>query len=425
MKNCFLPLLPLAFATIVSAAENNTAPKTPGHIPVFESDYVCFKAPNAQSYVEIYNQIAFSQLSFRRLSMRQYMAAVSVDISLQKQDEQIVRNLRTDTLRVQSYEETVTSRDVLSCLQSYIIDAGTYFCRIVVTDQLTGRMAVKKIAMQVPAFSTPALNLSEIQFASHIIEAKEEGPFIKSGLYVEPNPNAAYSFFATTIPVYYEIYNIPVAAKAPRKYLLVDFIIFSQSSGEMVKKISRGSYFSARECIQSALLPVAELTPGGYNLKIVVTDPERKTVAVTQRLFSVGREVVSNSILTIDDLVNQLKFIATEAEIRQLQYMNSRQKRQALLRFWAAKDPTPNSPDNERMQEFYRRLDFVNHQFSTPERHGWETEAGRIYMQLGPPDRISRGRYLNQQKPCEVWTYKNLKCKYFLLSGHEVIKMRI
>ena len=425
MRKCPLPLALLLFACVLHAAENDAVQKTPVRTPDFKSDYVCFKAPDARSYVEIYNQIAFSQLCFQRSSRGEFVAAVTLDISLTKQNKALLRNSRTDTLHVDTFEKTLTSREVLSCLQSYFVDAGVYGCRVAITDQLTGKRAVKAFEVHVPEFTSPDLRLSEIQFASRISESENDGPFVKSGLYVVPNPHAAYGYFAASIPVYYEIYNIPVSSEKTSKYLDVDFKILSASNRDVVKKINRGSYFSARECIQSALLPVQELAPGDYNLQIIVTDPANGTQATAGGKFTVGKEVVSSSGLSVDDLINQLKFVAKKSEILQLRFLNPEKKRRAMLGFWAAKDPTPKSPENEKMQEFYRRIDFVNQLFSTADQQGWETEAGRIYMQLGPPDRISQGCYLNRRESCEVWTYKHLKRRYFLFSGNDVVKLRL
>lgn len=425
MRKYLQILLSLSFATTLFAAKNDAYQKKPLHAPTFESDYVCFKAPSARTYVEIYNQIPFSQLCFQRVSMQKYIAVATLDITLTKKKIEFAHTTRTDTLNVNTFEKTLTSRQVLSCLQSYIIDAGDYNCKVSVTDLVTGKKAVKKFNMQVPEYRSTSLRLSEVQFASRITNAEGNGPFVKSGLYVVPNPQAEYGYFTTHIPVYYEIYNIPLERDNSDKFLNMEFILIAKSDGAVVKQIKLGAYFRARDCIQSALLPAYNLDPGKYKLQIVVSDPRSRSKSMTEREFSVGNEVVLNPELTIDDLINQMAFIAKESEMTQLRYLKPEKKRQAMLRFWAAKDPTPETPENENMLEYFRRLDFVNQIFSTPEQRGWETEAGRIYMQFGPPDRISHGRYLNQQKPCEIWTYKNLKCRYFLLSGNEVVKFRL
>jgi GWxTD domain-containing protein len=74
--------------------------------------------------------------------------------------------------------------------------------------------------------------------------------------------------------------------------------------------------------------------------------------------------------------------------------------------FWARRDPTPDTPENEYQQEHYRRLAYANTFFNAG-RPGWRTDRGRIYILLGAPNEIDSdpmGR-LAHQFPTEVWTY--------------------
>ncbi len=74
--------------------------------------------------------------------------------------------------------------------------------------------------------------------------------------------------------------------------------------------------------------------------------------------------------------------------------------------FWARRDPTPETPENEYQLEHYRRLAYANTFFNAG-RPGWRTDRGRIYILLGPPNQIDSdpmGRHAHQF-PTEVWTY--------------------
>jgi len=55
--------------------------------------------------------------------------------------------------------------------------------------------------------------------------------------------------------------------------------------------------------------------------------------------------------------------------------------------FWKKRDPTPGTEENESKQEFMLRIAFANKWFKeTPKGEGWDTERGRMLLQLGFPD---------------------------------------
>ncbi|MBI1358277.1 MAG: GWxTD domain-containing protein [Acidobacteria bacterium] len=86
-----------------------------------------------------------------------------------------------------------------------------------------------------------------------------------------------------------------------------------------------------------------------------------------------------------------------------------------IAKFWADRDPTPGTPENEFKTEHYRRIAYVNDRYKDEEpRGGWRTERGRIYILLGPPDEIeahpSGGGNppvnLPPAAPYEMWRYR-------------------
>ena len=62
--------------------------------------------------------------------------------------------------------------------------------------------------------------------------------------------------------------------------------------------------------------------------------------------------------------------------------------------FWDKRNPDPQAEENEFEKEFYRRIEYVNKRFieGIP---GWKTDRGRIYIYLGPPDKIDQRPYIN------------------------------
>ena len=101
------------------------------------------------------------------------------------------------------------------------------------------------------------------------------------------------------------------------------------------------------------------------------------------------------------------QYIATKQEKEIYKSLTTSEERVRFIdTFWAKRDPTPETPENEYKLEHYRRLAYANTFFSAG-RPGWRTDRGRIYILLGPPSQVDSdpmGR-LAHQFPTEVWTY--------------------
>jgi|SRR5881628_1629260 len=83
-------------------------------------------------------------------------------------------------------------------------------------------------------------------------------------------------------------------------------------------------------------------------------------------------------------------------------------KRDYLRRFWARRDPTPGSPENELEREFYARTTEANRKFregGAAQIPGWRTDRGRIYVKYGPPDEALYRPQPPGGLPYEVWKY--------------------
>ena len=58
--------------------------------------------------------------------------------------------------------------------------------------------------------------------------------------------------------------------------------------------------------------------------------------------------------------------------------------------FWARRDPTPATPQNEFQEEFNRRVEYADLQFAQARKKGSLTDRGRILIVLGAPYSVSR-----------------------------------
>jgi len=82
--------------------------------------------------------------------------------------------------------------------------------------------------------------------------------------------------------------------------------------------------------------------------------------------------------------------------------------------FWKRRDPTPDTPRNEALDEFSQRVRYANQQFGvgTP---GWKTDMGCIYIRHGKPDEIVRNPFNFDRPPEEIWYYYRARKTYFFV----------
>ncbi|MCM2315796.1 MAG: GWxTD domain-containing protein, partial [Thermoanaerobaculia bacterium] len=63
-----------------------------------------------------------------------------------------------------------------------------------------------------------------------------------------------------------------------------------------------------------------------------------------------------------------------------------------IMLFWARRDPTPNTPQNEFVDEVKSRIAYADQSYTTGRGAGWSSDRGKIHLLFGPPSRrVSEG----------------------------------
>jgi len=95
------------------------------------------------------------------------------------------------------------------------------------------------------------------------------------------------------------------------------------------------------------------------------------------------------------DFYETARLIITKQEKDIFNHLPDQESREEFIRnFWAKRDPDPDTEENEFKEEFFRRIDYANLRFreGIP---GWKTDRGRIYIYLGPPDKVEQRPFIN------------------------------
>jgi len=117
--------------------------------------------------------------------------------------------------------------------------------------------------------------------------------------------------------------------------------------------------------------------------------------------------------LPVNDMIGPLLYVTDGDDWKKLNNASDEERDSVFQAFWAKRDPSPGSPENELFNEFYKRVDLTNRNFGYSRKNGWKTDRGRVFIVFGAPDRVERGtpsRYT--QGDYEVWYYDDLREKF-------------
>jgi len=84
-------------------------------------------------------------------------------------------------------------------------------------------------------------------------------------------------------------------------------------------------------------------------------------------------------------------YLMTKEEQAQWKNVKSDDEAQKFIDlFWARRDPTPTTPENEFKAAFDERVRYTDDKFSYPRHKGSMSDRGKVFILFGPPSRIER-----------------------------------
>lgn len=121
-------------------------------------------------------------------------------------------------------------------------------------------------------------------------------------------------------------------------------------------------------------------------------------------------------------LDEDVRYIISDEERSAFKQLSNDEERDNFIEaFWARRDPTPDTVENEFKEEHYARIAYANEHFPAG-IPGWRTDRGRMYIMYGKPDEIeshpSGGSYERPMEegggetstyPFETWRYRYLE----------------
>jgi GWxTD domain-containing protein len=269
---------------------------------------------------------------------------------------------------------------------------------------------------------------SGIELASSIapVDADVEGEFVKAGLNVVPNPTKLVNDADGTLPIYYELYGLPMGEEGKGVFILSYDV--SQLNGRRFVKVERALEVAAPDVVRAEMLDLKGVPPGSYELSVRLEGRDGDEILQAGKKFMVFHHATGKELAELKGKFmpyslederqkrRELSLVASDAELAAFDALPAEEKPIFVENFWARRDPDPSTPINEVKNAFYQRYYYVQERYTTPFREGIDSDMGRIYLRYGEPDEVLRSPMgmrsdvnINtstwQSKPFEAWEY--------------------
>ena len=385
-------------------------------------DYAVFKHPVSGPYIEIYLNINGGSIVYDSLDTDKYQASVQIGYLIKKKDTDTTINFSKFELKSPIYAPDDIAQDLMD-IKRLSVPNGNYDLEIIIDDLNSPDSAtIVKTPIDI-YFSNDSIQFSQIQLASGYTATESPSDFTKHGLEIYPNPSAYYSIDMDQLSFYLELYNTEKVLG--KEMFLVEFKILKTEDGSVannLRGVSRKSAAPILPIIES--LSIKDLSSGNYELLIEARDRENKLLASSSKFFQRNNpiyteEVISDINLTFagqftdkEKLVEHINSLVPISSVSELNYAKYRiesndleQLQKYFYNFWYKRNP--NDPAAE-WDEYRRNVMYVNENYGSFIRKGYETDPGVIYLKYGEPTTVTKSRFEPGAYPYEIWQYNKI-----------------
>ncbi|MEX1136196.1 MAG: GWxTD domain-containing protein [Balneolales bacterium] len=154
----------------------------------------------------------------------------------------------------------------------------------------------------------------------------------------------------------------------------------------------------------SIKVPNSRFENAHYRMEIWQNGSNGENERLGNRTFLNRWVDIPTSLLNLDVAINMMQFILDDEALSRMEEGNQRQREEKFREFWNERNPTPETEYNELMVEYFRRIDYAFENYTSPREAGYESDMGRIYIQNGEPDNVTR-RFPSNEPAVVIWEY--------------------
>lgn len=406
----------------------------------FSVDVVSVKGDgsNSESRLDLYTSLPYANLRFLKegdfFTANYELSAEIFFLSEENKRPQLVeKETWEESIQVSDFATTHSSSLLSYSNRSFALAPGSYKIEIAVKDRSTSEIFSTDFFAEVKGFNGD-VTISDLILVDAYSESTQS---------ITPKVGSYVFSDEASFKVFYELYSNQSEAVNIRFQLIrtpdsrglpvLRWISRLWQSNEVQGDISYESdrlvdVFAAR-APRLVEIPVDDFEVGEYMLKATILDAEGTVLDASDLSITLERsDRAEFEGRDIDAAIAQLSYIAKPKELKEIRSAKTKKERQErFLAFWQKRDPTPGTPENEHMQEYYLRIDFANRHY-TGSDVGWETDRGHTLVLYGEPDEVASSNLeIELTQPYEVWYYHRIGRRFIFVDrtgiGHfELIK---
>lgn len=363
--------------------------------PNYYQDFLNFSSRNSDiTRIDVFIQVPYSEVQFV-LKNNEFIANYSISISLYDEEKEklFVEKTWSEQLKASDFRQTTSKNNFNLSLRSFELKPGNYFIRTSVEDKESSRNYVSENILVVRDMSSD-FALSDIMLLAKSVDQDSSNKIL-------PNISRNVPASATGIPIFMEVYS-DKKRDVKFEYSVLDDkkTIMSQNFEDSI--IDSGTtriFYTFRD---------TSLPLGNYSIYIAAKGSGGENLGTVTKTFSSRWAGIPFSIQDLDKAIQQMVYIASEDEMEQIKDAETKdEKVKRFLEFWKKKDPVPETEENELFNEYFRRIDYANKNFSHY-TEGWRTDRGMVFIILGAPNNVDRHPFDYDAKPYEIWEYYNI-----------------
>jgi len=393
----------LLFLFVVSVyPQVETADKQTQTQPNYYQDFLNFLSDQpGVTRVDVFIQVPYNEVQFV-LSESSFIAQYMVSISVFNEDKSklVVEKTWNEKLEAPDFGQTTSKNNFNLSMRSFMLIPGNYTVRTSVEDKESSRNYVSENLFTVRDLSA--------EFAVSDILILAKSPVEDGSNKILPNVSHNVSVGQSGIPVFIEMYSEkPMKLKIEYSILDDKKKVISQSfEDQEVDSGTNRIFYTFRD---------TTLSLGAYSIYVAIKGIDGENLANVNKNFNSRWAGIPSVIKDLDKAIQQMVYIATEDELSHIKEADTKDdKVKRYLEFWKKKDPVPESDDNEIFNEYYRRIDYANKNFSHYSE-GWKTDRGMVFVILGPPNNVDRHPFDYNAKPYEVWEYYSINRSFIFV----------
>ena len=396
--------------------------------------YTTFYTAEQGPYVETYLTVIGNTAVFTKNENGKLQAQVEITIVFNK-DEKIV-NFKKYILKSPEVEINTVNFPNFIDQQRMIVPNGTYSLELKATYLNTAKKVFEYQDSLSISYNNEKCEFSGIELVENVKPSTEKNILTKCGYDLIPYVSDFFPENIDVITFYTELYNSNKVIKSDDLFLM-RYII---ESADTQKPLSDYMKFQRQKASDVNVLlgrmPVNELPSGNYNLVVEARNRENQLIAVKKMYFqrsnpkfSVKLEDVASTkvegtfistITNIDTLREYVKCLRPVSDNNEIKFADNllnqvdiKLYQQYIYTFWLKRNSV--NPESEWLS-YKSKVYFVNKKYGMQIKKGYETDRGRIFLQYGPPNSMTRNEHEPTNYPYEVWHYYHIKeqsnCKF-------------